>query len=671
MSTLRPPADAEWLEADGLGGFAMGTVDGIRTRRYHALLVHAATPPTGRMTLVNGFDAWVELDDRRYPITSQRYEPDVVHPDGASRLTAFESEPWPRWSFALEGRARLEQELFMRHGLPLVALSWRLKGVKRGRLVLRPLLSGRDSHALQRSNPAFRFDPENTGPLLAWHPYPDVPGTLSLANAEYEHAPDWYFNFLYTRERERGLDAIEDLASPGVLTWDLSRGEAFWILAADTAETRTLMEGVTAQDLQRRLRSGERRRRTFPSRLHRAADAYVVARSKGRTIVAGYPWFTDWGRDAFIALRGLCLSGGRLADARAILLEWAGAVSEGMLPNRFVDPGDQPEYNAVDASLWYVIAVHEWLAAMAAAGKPVTASDQRRLRVAVEAIVGGCARGTRFGIRQDDDGLLAAGVPGVALTWMDAKIDDGVVTPRIGKPVEVQALWINALWIAGRLFPRWVGAHEKALRAFRERFWNEARGCLYDVVDVDHQQGAVDESLRPNQIFAVGGLPLPLLEGARARQVVELVERELRTAFGLRSLAPGEPGYVGHYGGDVRARDGAYHQGTVWPWLAGAFVDAWLRVHDDTEAAKRDARVMFVDPLIGHLDQGGLGHVGEIAEGDDPHRPDGCPFQAWSVGELLRIVERVRPVEKRAAATPPAKEPEPVGAGAVNGFGHA
>jgi len=659
MNPVLPPQDAEWLETDGLGGFAMGTVDGIRTRRYHTLLMHAATPPTGRMALINGFEAWIELGERRIDVSSQRYEPGVTHPDGARRVTAFTLAPWPRWTYDLGDGARLEHELFVRHGLPLVALSWRLRRAKAGRLSLRPLISGRDSHALQRANPAFRFDSDVQGPLRIWRPYPDVPGILSLAEAEYQYAPEWYYRFLYERERARGLDAIEDLGSPGVLSWDLSRGEAVWILAADTPATRELLEGASATDIHRGLRTAERRRRAgFPTPLHRAAADYIVARGKGRTIVAGYPWFTDWGRDTFIALRGLCLAGGRLADARSILLEWAGTVSEGMLPNRFVEGSATPEFNSVDASLWYVVAIHEWLEAMAAAGKPVTARDQRRLRAAVEAIVGGYARGTRHGIRQDDDGLLAAGEPGIALTWMDARVGDRAVTPRIGKPVEVQALWINALRIAGRLFPRWLGAHQKSLGAFRERFWNEARGCLYDVVDVDHQRGVVDGTLRPNQILAIGGLPLALLEGERARRVVEVVERELYTPLGLRSLACGEPGYVGRYGGGVGERDGAYHQGTVWPWLVGSFVDAWVRVRGGGEAVKREARERFIEPLIAHLDFVGLEHVSEIADGDPPYRPDGCPFQAWSVGELLRLEAQVPAQAARPAAGARAALPE-------------
>ena len=670
MNASLPPRDAEWLEADGLGGFATGTVDGIRTRRYHTLLTHAATPPTGRMALVNGFEAWIERNGLRIDVSSQRYDSGVIHPDGASRISAFVSTPWPRWTFDLGDGARLEQELFVRHGLPLVALSWRLRGAKNGRLFVRPLLSGRDVHALHRANPVFRFDSVVEGPLRVWRPYPDVPATLSLAEADYQDAPVWYYQFLYERELERGFDAIEDLASPGVLSWDLSRGEAVWILAAETPETRELLEGASAVGIHRGLRAAERRRRAgFPTRLHRAAADYVVSRGKGRTIIAGYPWFTDWGRDTFIALRGLRLAGLRLADARSILLEWAGTVSEGMLPNRFVEGDAPPEFNSVDASLWYVIALHDWLEAMAAAGQSVTARDQRRLRGAVEAIVGGYARGTRFGIRQDDDGLLAAGEPGVQLTWMDSRVGERGITPRTGKPVEIQALWINALWIMSRLFPRWSGAYERPLGAFQERFWNPTNGCLYDVVDVDHQPMVNDASVRPNQILAIGGLPLAVLEGERARQVVDLVERDLWTPLGLRTLAPYEPEYLGRYQGGEGERDGAYHQGTVWPWLIGPFAEAWVRVRGGSEAAKREARDRFVAPLLAHLDSAGLGHVSEIADGDPPHRPDGAPFQAWSVGELLRLYTSVLAEVRRPAASPvsrPSPQPELV---STNGDG--
>jgi predicted glycogen debranching enzyme len=358
-------------------------------------------------------------------------------------------------------------------------------------------------------------------------------------------------------------------------------------------------------------------------------------------VIAGYPWFGDWGRDTFIALRGLTLATGRFDEARDILMEWSHAVSEGMLPNRFQDQGDAPEFNAVDAALWYVVGVHEYLNATAGRRGSQTCkecgSKAGCLQAAVLAILAGYAKGTRHGIRMDTDGLLAAGEPGVQLTWMDAKVGDWVVTPRIGKPVEIEALWINALEIGALLDVKWKEPRERARKAFVERFWSEARGFLADVVDADHEAGKMDWSFRPNQILAVGGLPFALLDGERARRVVDAVEERLLTPLGLRSLAPDEPDYAGSYEGGPRERDGAYHQGTVWPWLVGPFAEAWVRVRGGSVGARAEARDRFLKPLLRHLDEAGIGHVSEIADGDTPHRPGGCPFQAWSVSEALRL----------------------------------
>ena len=331
------------------------------------------------------------------------------------------------------------------------------------------------------------------------------------------------------------------------------------------------------------------------------------------------------------------LANDRLDDALEILLTWSGHVSEGMLPNRFPDSGEEPEYNSVDASLWFIVAAFELLAAKPAKGFKVNRSDRGRLIAAIESILTGYAAGTRFGIRQDEDGLLACGVPGVQLTWMDARVGDWVVTPRIGKPVEVNALWLNALHIGAQFNPRWQDEFIRAAAAFRSRFWNQQRGCLIDVIDCDHIPGRDDSTFRPNQIFAVGGLPLNLLPRALAAQVVAKVEASLLTSLGLRTLAPAEPGYAPHYMGGVLERDGRYHQGTVWPWLMGPFVEAWVRVRGNTKAAKEEARQRFLAPLLSHLNESGLGHISEIADADTPHAPQGCPFQAWSVGELLRL----------------------------------
>ncbi|MBI3770200.1 MAG: glycogen debranching enzyme family protein [Deltaproteobacteria bacterium] len=636
MSISVPPS-AEWLETDGLGGFASGTVGLVRTRRYHALLLAATTPPAGRVVMVNGLEVWLETPDGTVALSSQRYAPDVVHPDGAARVAAFTPDPWPRWTFALPGGATLEHGLFLRSERAAIDLYWQPAAGARGTLCIRPLLSGRDYHALHHENPGFRFDAERDGDRVVWCPYPGLPAIVARSNGTYAHDPEWYRRFLYTEERDRGLDDVEDLASPGVFRCDLAAGTAVLTLAAapDGTSPSSMAEAgdPSVSEFARRRVAEERRRASFPSRLHRAADAYVVRRGAGRTIIAGYPWFTDWGRDTFIALRGLCLATGRLDDTRQILLEWAGAVSEGMLPNRFPDDGGTPEFNAVDAALWYVVAVHEFLET----ARTIDARERATLEAAIDAIVAGYVRGTRHCIAVDADGLLAAGEPGVQLTWMDAKIGDWVVTPRIGKPVEVQALWLNALRIASRRTPMWDALYTRGRAAFEARFWDESRGCLHDVVDSNHERGAVDPSFRPNQILAIGGLPFPLLDRARARRIVDAVEAHLLTPMGLRSLAPDEPGYAPHYAGGVRERDSAYHQGTVWPWLMGPFAEAWVRVRGNSQGARREARVRFLAPLLAYAETHGLGHLPEVADAEPPHHAGGCPCQAWSVGEALRL----------------------------------
>jgi predicted glycogen debranching enzyme len=627
MSPHQPyDPNAEWLETDGLGGFASGTAGLIRTRRYHALLLSATSPPTGRMVLVNGIEAWVETAAGTFALSSHRYTPDVVHPDGASRVAAFTPVPWPQWTFTLPEDREIEHGVFVQPGRACTVLYWRIRGDGRAKLRVRPLVSGRDYHSLHHRNPAFNFTMQGSGSRLVLRPYQGVPAIAFESNGAYRHAPDWYGNFLYTEERARGLDHVEDLASPGTFEWDLDRGEAWLILCAEGHEPDASVAAMREAEM--------RRRAGYASRLNAAADAYIVRRGPGKTIVAGYPWFTDWGRDTFISVRGLCIARGRFAEARDILLQWTEAVSDGMLPNRFPDRGETAEYNSVDASLWYVIAVHDLISS---AGTEVSERERRIFEDAVDAILEGYARGTRFGIRLDSDGLIAAGAPGVQLTWMDAKVGDWVVTPRIGKPVEVQALWLNALSIAAVRAPKWAELFAKGRASFISRFWNDARGYLNDVVDCDHVAGRIDQSFRPNQIFAIGGLPLAIIHGDRARRALELIEALLVTPMGLRSLAPGEPGYCARYEGGVRERDAAYHQGTVWPWLVGPFVEAWVRARGSTPQAKREAKSRFLAPLLDAIDRAGLGHLPEIADAEPPHAPRGCYFQAWSVGEALRL----------------------------------
>jgi predicted glycogen debranching enzyme len=618
------PLASEWLEADGLGGFASGTVAGYRTRRYHALLLPATTPPTGRVALVNGIEAWIDLAGGSMPLSTQHYGPDVTYPRGLDRIADFASEPWPTWTYRFPDGTEVLHEIFVAQGEGSVVLAWRrVAGSGNATLRVRPLVSGRDYHALMRENGSFDFAARAKGGNATWRPYRDRPAIGALSTGAYRQQPDWYRNFLYAEEAARGLDCVEDLASPGTFTFDLAAGDAALVLRTGDA----IADDAAA--VASRIRAAETARRAGLTPIDRAAEAYVVRRGAGHSIIAGYPWFTDWGRDTFISMRGLVLARGRYDVAASILTDWAAAVSQGMLPNRFTDAGEAPQYNAVDASLWFVVVAHEFLA-----NGNASQAQRTELVAACEAIVDGYMRGTRYGIRMDADGLLACGEHGVQLTWMDARVGDRVITPRIGKPVEVEALWINALRLSG---PRYAAQADRAQAAFVSRFYNTATGCLYDVVDVDHRAGLVDTGIRPNQIFAVGGLPFAVVDGERASNIVNRVEQSLLTTIGLRTLAPVDPQYAGRYAGGVEQRDGAYHQGTVWPWLLGAFVDAWLRVNGNDAARRAEAYDHYVAPLEAHVGMPGLGHLCEIADGDEPHAPRGCPFQAWSLGELLRM----------------------------------
>jgi predicted glycogen debranching enzyme len=629
----------EWLETDGRGGFAMGTANGIRTRRYHAVLLAATRPPEGRMVLVADVEVFVRTPAGRFALSSHRYQGDVVYPDGAQHISGFAHWPWPRWEWTLPDATRIAYEIVVEYSLgadrpPRVALRWsRLAGTVNS-LHVQPLVAGRDYHATHHENPAFRFEPELAGECVTWRPYADVPAIHCAANGLYQHAPDWYRAFYLSDEAERGLDALEDLACPGEFTFDLSIGHASMVLS-----TAVLDGDATAMADQ--VFTGEARRRAELASAHphaHVADAYIVARvaadiatgepasPAGRTIIAGYPWFADWGRDTFISLRGLCLATGRRDDARAILCQWGGAVSGGMLPNRFDERDATPEYNSVDAALWFVIAADAYLAGDIG---DVTPADRQLLVRAIAAIVAGYQAGTRHGIRVTDDGLLACGEPGIQLTWMDAKVGGTCITARIGKPVEIQALWINALIIAGR-----TAEADRARSAFG-RFWDPQRRQLHDVIDADHIPGAFDPTCRPNQIFAIGGVPHPILAGDRARAVLDTVEHALWTPVGLRSLDPADPRYHARYLGGPDERDRSYHNGPVWPWLAGPFIEAWVRVRGSTAEARREARTRFLVPLLARSI--GTGHLPEICDGDAPHRAVGCPFQAWSVAEAIRI----------------------------------
>ena len=631
----------------------MGSADGIRSRRYHAFLIAAAPHDERRFALVNDFEVWIDTPNGPVALSSHRYAPDVVHPDGATHLKSFESEPWPTWTFELGDGLTIVQQLFAPRmtGRTAMILHWRVIASSPGadlRLRARPLMSGRDFHALHKQNSDFRFAPDQLGPeTWMWRPYDGIPPVLLHANGTYRHEPLWFRNFLYLDERERGLDDVEDLASPGEFTWSLGandKEDAVLMITMPQEWGGYETAGNVAAEY-RALAGSERARiASFRTRLHHSASEYLVRRGERDTIIAGYPWFTDWGRDTFIAVRGLCLETSRLDEAERILVSWCSALSDGMMPNTYPAGGTEPRYNSVDAPLWFVIAGQAFLDACTRRGRWLEPKIARQLTDASQDILESYARGTRYCIRMDGDALLAAGEPGLALTWMDAIIDGKPVTPRIGKPIEIQALWVNALVIGSRWSERWGDLADEASESVRDRFWNAARGCLYDVVDVDHVAGRNDDRLRPNQIMAVGGLRIALLAGEQARQVVDVVERELWTPMGLRTLARDEPDYVIACAGGVATRDRAYHNGPAWPWLMGPFVDAWVRSRAAgggpwaAKAVRAEARRRFLGGLARHLDEAGIGHVSELADADEPWTPRGCPFQAWSLSELLRLL---------------------------------
>jgi glycogen debranching enzyme len=661
--------EREWLEPNGLGGFASGTVGGERTRRYHALLLADGGTGGGaereRLVLVDGLEVQVETSAGRWWLSRQRYfPPGEADGPGHGSLEAFEPEPWPRWTYRLADGTVLVHELTARHGTDQVVLSWSVVAGGPAALAARLFVSGRSYHALHHENGSLRMEPLVSEPgRLHLRTYDGLPTVGFWHNGVYRHDPHWYRSFDYVEEQARGLDHLGDLASPGVLQFQLAPGRDALLLlgvldgtdppplgghgSALRSHGTVAADALDADALDAEVRAlrrceAERRGRLGPA-LHRAADSYLVRRGGRPTILAGYPWFTDWGRDTFIALRGLCVATGRLDDALAILLRWTEWLSEGLLPNRIPDHGATPEYNSVDAALWYVVAVYETACALALRDGVGPPRCPAPLVDAVEQILTGYLRGTRHRVGATGDGLLAAGTHGLQLTWMDAKVGDWVVTPRIGKPVEVQALWLNALWVGAALEtpsrPRWQELYDRGRRTFQQRFWNPRAGALYDVVDEDRVAGRVDPRLRPNQLLAVAGLPVALVDGARARSIVELVERELVTPGGLRTLGPGEEGYRGRYEGDMWARDGAYHQGTVWPWLLAPFVEAWVAVRGSTADAERaswqEADRRFIAPLRERVGCLGVGHLPELFDGDPPHLPRGCPFQAWSLAALL------------------------------------
>ncbi|HEY0077363.1 MAG TPA: amylo-alpha-1,6-glucosidase [Pyrinomonadaceae bacterium] len=695
----------EWLETNGLGGFSSSTITGLNTRRYHGLLVAATEPPVGRTVMLSKLEETLVIDGRRFELSTNQY-PGVVHPQGYTYQTGFRLDPFPVFTYRVEG-IEIEKSLFMLQGENSVAIRYTFRlpdpntetesseaereaesnkvdaDETAARLSsdnsspsafrlppstllfeLRPLVAFRDYHSLAHENGALDSRLREETGLTSIVPYEHLPALYFAHDAEaLERAAYWYRSFEYERERERGFDFSEDLFSPFVLRFDLKRRARASLIASTERRDASRLEEYRQAEIERRravlarstsvvstsavstpqasTATASTEDDEFVRALVAAADQFVVARGARQTVLAGYHWFGDWGRDTMIALAGLTLVTARFETARSILKEFARHTSRGMLPNRFPDDGGQsPDYNTVDATLWFFEAARAYLQ---------YSDDAEFVRaelydVLVD-IIAWHVRGTRFQIRVERDGLLASGEEGAQLTWMDAKVGDWVVTPRHGKPVEIQALWYNALRIMENFAREFADkAGEKlygemaaqAAESFNRSFWNEEHGCLYDVIDADSIRPVRrDASIRPNQILAVS-LHYSMLTEERARGIVETVERELLTPYGLRSLSPHDPDYRGRYEGDSLSRDGAYHQGTVWAWLIGPFVTAYLKIHGETtEGRARASRLL--EGFRRHLCEAGLGQISEIFDGDPPHTPRGCIAQAWSVAELLRV----------------------------------
>ncbi|MCP9439543.1 MAG: amylo-alpha-1,6-glucosidase [Nitrospira sp.] len=629
----------EWLETNGRGGFASGTVAGANTRRYHALLLVARQPPVERVVLVNHLEEWVECDGRLTPLSTNLY-PGAVHPAGYAFCTEFSSDPWPTWTYTC-GPVSVQREILCVRGRDLVVVRWTLldRNQQSAILRIRPMVSGRDSHYIHHENQVLSTTVIQGSGWISWRPYPSLPAVRAFYDGTYWHDPDWFRHVQFPVEQERGLDHEEDWWSPGefelIITPEQPQTVILTTEETDDLDSTLLIQQENAR--RTKLVSQAPRFDPLVPSLWRAADDFLVERGNGATVVAGYPWFTDWGRDTFISLPGLCLVTGRYDHAWHIIESYAAHVSDGLLPNRFPDAGETPEYNSIDASLWFIDAVDRYL---------ICTSDEARVRAvawpAIKQILDGYRRGTRYQIHRDRDGLIVGGIPGSQLTWMDAKVGDWVVTPRYGKPVEIQALWMRSLDVGQRLAQRFrepayaaFCRRERALatHSFRQKFWYEAGGYLYDVIE---GQDGLDTSLRPNQLYVLALCP-DVIQGKRARQIIQVVSEHLLTPMGLRTLSPTDPQYRPRYEGGVAERDGAYHQGTVWPFLLGAFVTAWLNVFGRSAKRKREAR-SFLNGLEAHLHQACIGQVSEIFDGEAPHLPRGCPAQAWSVAEPLRVL---------------------------------
>lgn len=656
---LEAAESREWLVTNGIGGYASGTIAGSLTRRYHGLLLAALQPPVGRTQLVSAIDEIARYAGADFSLATHRWAGGAVDPKGFLLLQDFHLEgTTPVWTYALAD-ALLEKRVWMRQGENSAYIQYTLvRGSGALEMELKAFVNYRDFHYLTHAGDwRMNIAPAEQGvKVVAFDGAVPFYLKCNVSTCELRH--EWYLGCYYSAETERGLSDREDRLFAAIFRTRLEVGSSVTLIA--TTEEAALPDGETARaetanhdvklfhEWQAQDEALAEAAPTWIWQLILAADQFIAKRSlpeepDGRSVIAGYHWFGDWGRDTMIALPGLTLTTGRAGVARQILLAFSRYVDGGMLPNNFPDAGGKPEYNTVDAALWYFEAIRQYFAATQ------DAATLQKLFPILAGMVDAHIAGTRYNIHVDAaDGLLYAGGPGVQLTWMDAKIGDWVVTPRTGKPVEINALWINALETMAA-FLRMLGksgdSYEKlAVKAKNsfQKFWNVKRNCCFDVIDSPGIGN--DASLRPNQIFAVS-LPVSPLTPEQQKAVVDVCAQHLLTSHGLRSLAPGEPGYAGHYGGSPRDRDAAYHQGTVWGWLLGPFALAHERVYRHRKTAVR-----FLEPLGRQIHAGGLGSLSEIFDGDAPFTPRGCIAQAWTVAEVLRAWMELANTKKSQSA---------------------
>jgi predicted glycogen debranching enzyme len=627
---LDQSAHLEWLDTNSLGAYAMGTVAGVRTRRYHGLLNSPAPNAPGNHVWLNCLEESIVYDNSRFLLSAQQY-PGIVSPRGFELLSEFRLAPHPTWIFQLN-EAVLQKEILLIDGLPAVLV--RYCCTENVDLEVRPFLSGRHHHHMQRAAASQPWDVDSTWDLVALHRGPHSLFIRSDAR-EFVAQPDWYYRFEYAVERARGLDHHEDLFTPGTLHFSLRADTWAYFICG--------LEDVGPLDPLKILSWIEAKEHRFPKPhasadlLSNAAEHFIFRREHCQSVIAGYPWFTDWGRDTFISLPGLFLARNRMDDAAQVIDTFLSLRSDGLIPNRITDDGSTPEYNSIDATLWLFIAVHEWLQ---------NGGDRTRFQdrffAPMRDMLLHIARGTIHAIHADPaDGLLNAGTSDTQLTWMDARINGVPVTPRFGKAVEINALWYNAL----RLMTEWSRERgeftselkfgelaNQSISGFTKAFWNPAANCLHDVV----RPGIADSSIRPNQIFAIS-LPFPMVIRSKGEAILQVVERDLLTPFGLRTLAPSDPKFQARFEGGPAQRDNAYHQGTVWPWLIGPYVRACLKIRADQPEERARCRALL-DPLIEHLHSGCLGQLPENFDATTPQRQGGTPAQAWSVAEVLALL---------------------------------